>query len=228
MNDANNAPITEDDIAHYLVNTPDFFERHADVLSSVELTSPHSHRTISLQERQAEMMRAKIRELELSHSHMVRYGQNNVAIADKMNAWTGALLGARAAAALPALVRDGLAQAYAIPQVSLCLWGLSEGHGAEGVIAEDHALVSEVRGMSAIYCGARADNQALATLESGSDVKSMAVVPLRAEPAGLVFGVLVLGSDDEMRFTPDMGTLFLERVSALASAALSRLLPEGQ
>ena len=23
------SPITEDDIAHYLLNTPDFFERHA-------------------------------------------------------------------------------------------------------------------------------------------------------------------------------------------------------
>ena len=47
-------PITEDDIANFLVNTPDFFERHAELLSTVKLTSPHSHRAISLQERQAE------------------------------------------------------------------------------------------------------------------------------------------------------------------------------
>ena len=26
------APITEDDIANYLANTPDFFERHAELL----------------------------------------------------------------------------------------------------------------------------------------------------------------------------------------------------
>jgi uncharacterized protein len=228
MNDANNAPITEDDIADYLVNTPDFFERHADVLSSVQLTSPHSHRTISLQERQAEMMRAKIRELELSHSHMVRYGQNNVAIADKMNAWTASLLSARSASDLPALVRDGLAQAYAIPQVGLRLWGLAQTDGVDGVVAQDDALVAETGAMLTVYCGAQLDNAALNTLADAQAVKSMAVVPLRASAEAGVFGVLVFGSDDELRFTPDMGTLFLERVSALASAALSRLLPEGQ
>jgi uncharacterized protein len=68
----------------------------------------------------------------------------------------------------------------------------------------------------------------LNTLADAQAVKSMAVVPLRASAEAGVFGVLVFGSDDDLRFTPDMGTLFLERVSALASAALSRLLPEGQ
>ncbi|MEY3782468.1 MAG: hypothetical protein RIS97_646, partial [Pseudomonadota bacterium] len=34
-------PITEDDIADFLVNTPDFFERHAELLSSVQLNSGH-------------------------------------------------------------------------------------------------------------------------------------------------------------------------------------------
>jgi hypothetical protein len=50
-------PITEDDIANYLANTPDFFLRHADLLAAVQITSPHSHRAVSLQERQAEMLR---------------------------------------------------------------------------------------------------------------------------------------------------------------------------
>ncbi|RYY99972.1 MAG: DUF484 family protein, partial [Comamonadaceae bacterium] len=47
-------PITEDDIAHYLSITPDFFERHAQLLGQVQLTSPHGNRAIGLQERQAE------------------------------------------------------------------------------------------------------------------------------------------------------------------------------
>ncbi|HAJ14135.1 MAG TPA: DUF484 domain-containing protein, partial [Comamonadaceae bacterium] len=63
-------PITEDDIANYLVNTPDFFERHADLLAAVQLTSPHGHRAVSLQERQAEMLREKIRGLELRAAEM--------------------------------------------------------------------------------------------------------------------------------------------------------------
>ena len=118
-----NAPITEDDIANYLVNTPDFFERHAEVLAAVQLTSPHSHRTISLQERQAEMMRTKIRELELAQSHMVRYGQNNVAIADKMNAWIEQLLAAQSTDAVLNTISPGLAETYDIAQSVLKVWG---------------------------------------------------------------------------------------------------------
>ena len=50
-------PITEDDIANYLVHNPDFFHRHAELLSTVRLSSPHGQRAVSLQERQAEMLR---------------------------------------------------------------------------------------------------------------------------------------------------------------------------
>ena len=36
--------ITEADIANYLAQTPGFFERHAELLGSVQLTSPHGRR----------------------------------------------------------------------------------------------------------------------------------------------------------------------------------------
>ena len=34
-------PITEEDIANFLLSTPGFFERHAEVLASVQFSSPH-------------------------------------------------------------------------------------------------------------------------------------------------------------------------------------------
>ena len=80
------SPITEDDIADYLVNTPDFFERHASLLASVQLTHPQSHRTVGLQERQAQMLRDKIKGLEHKIIEMIRNGQDNVVIADKATA----------------------------------------------------------------------------------------------------------------------------------------------
>ena len=38
--------ITEDDIANFLANTPDFFERHAELLASVQLSSGHGGRAV--------------------------------------------------------------------------------------------------------------------------------------------------------------------------------------
>ena len=49
---------------NYLANTPGFFERHAELLAAVQLTSPHGQRAVSLQERQMEMLREKIKGLE--------------------------------------------------------------------------------------------------------------------------------------------------------------------
>ena len=71
-------PITEDDIANYLANTPDFFSRHAQLLAAVQLTSPHGTRAVSLQERQAEMLREKIKALEHRIMDMVRHGYQPV------------------------------------------------------------------------------------------------------------------------------------------------------
>lgn len=219
------APITEDDIANYLVNTPDFFERHADVLAAVQLTSPHSHRTISLQERQAEMMRAKIRELELAQSHMVRYGQNNVAIADKMNTWIEQLLAAQSTDAMLDTISPGLAHTYDIAQSALKVWGVP-GISDTVAIAADDAVAVAVQAQAAIACGPLAEGDALRqALPDPSAVASAAVLPLRRNADEAPLGVLILASDDAERFTPDMGTLFLERVGLLTTAALRRLLP---
>ena len=42
------SPITEDDIADYLVNTPDFFERHASLLATVQPTHAPTHSAVRL------------------------------------------------------------------------------------------------------------------------------------------------------------------------------------
>ena len=67
--------ITEEDIAQFLLQTPEFFERHADVLAAVQINSPHRTRAISLQERQAEMLRDKIKGLEQRLLDMVRHSE---------------------------------------------------------------------------------------------------------------------------------------------------------
>ena len=219
-------PITEDDIAEYLTNTPDFFERHNEVLATVQLTSPHSHRAISLQERQAEILRGKVRDLELKASQMIRYGQSNVTIADKLQDWTCALLTARDADALVEVATARLATIYDIPQVAIRLWGVAPTYAdrpyASGV---ENAIKTYADELTEAYCGVRRELPLLNWLTDGDSVTSMAVVPLRQSAEAPVFGLLVLASGDENRFTADMGTLFLDRISAQASAALSRLLP---
>ena len=104
---ATHHPITEDDIANYLATTPDFFERHAELLASVELSSGHGGRAISLQERQAGMLRDKIKLLETRVVEMIRHSQDNLALAGKMQSWTRRLLRTADARDVPDAIVQG-------------------------------------------------------------------------------------------------------------------------
>src|SRR6187431_69511 len=111
--------ITEADIANFLAASPGFFERHAELLGSIQLTSPHGQRAVSLQERQMEMLRERIKGLEKKIVEMIRNGQDNVAIADRLHRWTRALMITADAAMLPEVLVRELKQQFLIPQAGI-------------------------------------------------------------------------------------------------------------
>jgi len=219
-------PITEDDIAQFLVNTPDFFERHAELLATVQLTSPHGQRAVSLQERQAEMLRDKIRHLELKAAEMIRHGQENVQIAHRLHRWTLELLRVAEPADLPRSIAHGIETAFQVPQAALRVWGVGDTWAdrpfAQGVSEDAQAFATS---LVQPYCGANPGLEASRWLADPQAAASLALVPLRRQAGEPAFGLLVLASHDPRRFTADMGTEFLERIGELASAALSPLLP---
>ncbi|WP_439606488.1 DUF484 family protein [Hydrogenophaga sp.] len=226
MNANNIPPITEDDIANYLVNTPDFFERHAALLAAVQLTSPHGQRAVSLQERQAEMLREKIRSLELKGAEMIRHGNENTTIADKLQRWTRELLLTREARDLPTVATSAIAEQFLVPQVAIKVWDVApeftDEPFAQGASDDVKAFASS---LMRPYCGANPGLEAAQWLVDPASAASLALIPLRVGIAPQAFGLLVLASSDTQRFASDMGTDFLERIGELTSAALSRLRP---
>jgi uncharacterized protein len=224
--------ITEADIANYLVNTPGFFERQAEMLASVQLTSPHGQRAVSLQERQMEMLRERIKGLELKIVEMIRNGQDNVAIADRLHRWTRSLLLTSDPAALPQTMVDGLRQQFMIPQAAIRVWGVDPAYAsAPFALGASDDVKSFAGSLTLPYCGLNAGFEASAWLDDAHTVMSLALIPLRGgagEGADKgAMGLLVLGSPDPTRYSAEMGTEFLMRIGEVASAALSRLLPAG-
>jgi len=218
--------ITENDIAEYLANTPGFFERHAEMLATIQLTSPHGQRAVSLQERQMEMLRERIKGLEKKIVEMIRNGQDNVAIADRLHRWTRALMITADAAMLTEVLVRELKQQFLIPQAGIRVWGVAEAYRqapfAQGA-SDDIKILATSLGLP--YCGANAGFEAARWLDEPATVASMAMVPLRASGADAAFGLLVVGSPDPTRYSADMGTDFLQRIGEIASAGLARLLP---
>ncbi len=220
-------PIIEDDIANYLANTPEFFERHAELLASVQLSSPHSTRAVSLQERQASLLREKIKVLEHRIMDMIRNGSENVMLSDKLISWAGNLFQVADPATLPLRIAEQIAQHFAVPQVAIKLWDVAapfaDADFARGV-SEDVRLFTS--SLTEPFCGVNTGFEAAAWLAEPLAASSLAIMPLRqgaiagSSPA---FGLLVLASPDGQRFNSTMGTDFLARIAELASAALSRL-----
>ena len=218
--------ITEADIANYLANNPAFFERHAELLATVQLTSPHGQRAVSLQERQMEMLRERIKGLELKIVEMIRHGQENVAIADRLHRWTRTMLLTQHAAELPGRLLHELRHQFLIPLGAIRLWNVAPDWAAEPFTQD---VSDDVRSLAASlslpYCGANVGFEAAGWLEDGgATMQSLALIPLRhGADAESTFGLLVLGSPDPTRYSADMGVEFLMRIGDLASAALSRL-----
>lgn len=218
--------ITENDIAEYLVNTPGFFERHAELLAAVQLTSPHGQRAVSLQERQMEMLRERIKGLEHKIVEMIRNGQDNVALAERLHRWTRALMITANAAELPDVLVAELSQQFLIPQAGIRVWGVAESFaGLDFALGASDDAKSLATSLTVPYCGANAGFEAVRWLDDPASVSSMAMVPLRNGPSDAAFGLVVLGSPDPTRYSADMGTDLLSRIGEIASAALSRLQP---
>ena len=226
-------PITEDDIANFLVNTPDFFERHAELLSSVKLTSPHSHRAVSLQERQAEMMREKIRVLELRMMDMMRHGTENEVLIERMQRWVKTLLMTSNARDLPSTIADQIQHTFMVPQVAIKVWAVSESFKIEPFA---QSVIDPIKEFAATlttpYVGMNNNFDAVQWLPNPAEAQSVAFIALRAtRPEDTpqtaaeqpVIGLLVLASPDPQRYYEGMGTTIIERMGDLASAALSHL-----
>jgi uncharacterized protein YigA (DUF484 family) len=217
--------IREDDIAGYLRDHPEFFGEHPELLASISVPHPHGGRAISLHERQLEVLREKNRAMERKLAELIRMGQENDAIGDKLLKWTRQLLLVTDNERLPQTVTDGMRGLFAVPQVGLRLWGLREpyrGLPCAAPVAVD--AITLANSMKQPYCGPNDDFNAATWLpDGGADTRSIALLPLRKGLDPNAFGLLVLGSADPSRFEANMGTAYLERIAEMASATLARL-----
>ena len=216
--------LSEQDLAAYLAEHPDFFERHAELLATVQLASPHGNRAVSLQERQIEMLRDKMRALEHRLADMMRNAADNEALSGRLLGWARALLEQPDASALPRRVVEELRERFDLPLAALRLWGMAPefaGLDEAAPVGEDIPVLAN--SLSQPFCGANAGFEAARWLSAPP--QSLAMVALRPDAQSAAFGLLVLGSQQSDRFTADMGTEVLARVGEVASSALLRLLP---
>ena len=215
-----------EDVAEFLRRHPEFFEAHPDVLLNIEVPHPHGGRTVSIPERQLIATREKVRLLESKLTELIRFGEENDALSEKVQALTLKLIGAGSREQTIDTLYLELLETFSVPHVAVRLWNVAPRDGAEPApqVAEFQPVAAElvqfVEAMTAPYVGAHPVYEAhLWFGEHAPHLKSYAMVPLRTEK---VFGVLLLASENAERFYTGMGTMFLTRIGDVFAAALAR------
>lgn len=214
--------MNEAEVVEFLRRQPQFFDRHPDLLEAILVPHPHGGRAIPLAERQLLGLRDKLRLLEGRLAELVRLGEDNDAISEKVHRLALALLPTRDFAACAQMLYFHLREDFAVPHVALRVWGKTLPQGLAEGAEVDAALRDRVENMSGPQCGPAAASPFLDWFaEAEGRVRSLALVPLGQTRA---FGLLALGSEDPQRFYAELGTLFLRRIGELVAAAVvSRL-----
>jgi uncharacterized protein len=209
-----------EEVAQYLNQHPEFFEDYAEMLAEMLIPHPHGGRAIPIAERQILSLREKSRRVETKLGELIRFGEQNDAITERLHRLTLALIAARGVDAVLQALAFHLGEDFSVPHVAVRLWGeLGDGDHVEQSVASSQARTL-ADGLSGPYCCTHALADTAGWFgEAAAHLRSFAYVPLRGEHP---VGVLVLASEDVQRFYPEMGTLYLRRLGEVVSAALLR------
>ena len=224
MNDLNMHPLetnamTTEDVVQYLQTHPDFLSEHSELLGVLTVPHPRHGNAISLTERQLQILRGKIRQLEQKLAELIQFGEQNDVIGEKVHRLATSLLVAEGYDSKRRALFSSMQDDFAVPHVALRIWDAPEKRKGEEFqpVSEDMRAFAE--GMSHPYCGVPTNIEALDWFgEMSSHIRSVAFVPLRR--GNRIVGLFALGSEEAERFYGEMGTLYLERIGALIAAAL--------
>ena len=219
----------EERIERYLGLNPDFFERHQPLLARMRLPHMRTGSTVSLVERQVEVLREQKTEADRRLAEFIAVARANDTLAERIHRFTRRMLRAPnpvvAINTLEASLREDFDAFHSVLVLTTPIASLAKVEG-EPFLRKLPADDANIRTFEALLatgkprCGQVRDTQRdfLFGPESAS-IGSVALVPLGE---GGALGLLALGSAERERFHPGMSTEFLKRMGELITDALSR------
>ena len=221
--------IEEESIATYLARNPDFFERHQAVLARLRLPHARGASTISLVERQIEVLREKLSGLEAKLSELVRVARANDAVSERLHRFTRRLLRGGSREEALARIEAGLREDFEAFNAVLVLIGEPSSAGRARFLRTVPPDDPSLKSFESLFasgkprCGQARDSQREFLFgPEGPEIGSVALVPLGVKGS---MGLLALGSADRERFHPAMSTEFLARLAELITEVLSESPP---
>jgi uncharacterized protein YigA (DUF484 family) len=193
----------------------------------VRLKLPHVRggATISLVERQIEVLREKLAGLEGKLAELLRVARANDAIAERLHRFTRRLVRDLPRDAAIARIETGLREDFDAFHAVLVLIGAQAEFAGQRFVRSVPADDPNLKSFESLFttgkprCGQARDSQRDFLFgPEGTEMASLALVPLGDKGS---LGLLALGSADKDRFHPGMSTEFLARLAELITDSLS-------
>ena len=222
--------LSDSSVGEYLQTYPDFFERNSQLLTKLRL--PHlrdSGATVSLVERQIEVLRERNQSLERKLKELVDVARANDALADRIHRLSQRLIRAHTLLESISAVETSLREDFDAMHSVLVLFleearllepeagrFLRIGNPADGEIKTFESLLTSGKPR----CGQVRDAQRDYLFGKDSiEIGSVALTPLGQKGS---LGILAIGASEMARFHPGMSTEFLSRIGDLVTYALMR------
>ena len=222
--------LNDSNVAEYLQTYPDFFERNGPLLTKLRL--PHlrdAGATVSLVERQVEVLRDRNQSLERRLKELVDVARANDVLADRIHRLSQRLIIARTLLDTIGALETSLREDFDAMHSVLVLFleeARSLGDAAGRFMRADDVTNPDIKTFESLLtsgkprCGQIRDAQRDYLFgKDAIEIGSVALTPLG--PKGTL-GILALGASDANRFHPGMSTEFLSRIGELLTYALVR------
>ncbi len=222
--------LTDDVVTQYLQTYPDFFERHSALLAKLRL--PHTRsagQTVSLIERQVDVLRERNQNLERKLKELVDVARVNEALTEKIHRFARRLIRARTLVETVSAIEASLREDFEAMHSVLVLFrpDAEELKALEGrflrLMPREHAdlkMFETLLASAKPRCGQVRDAQRDYLFGAGNiEIGSVALAPLGPSAS---LGLLAIGASNIERFHPTMSTDFLARIGEHVREALSR------
>lgn len=211
--------LNESDVLHYLAQNVDLFARNPEAL--VALTLPHQQKgSISLLERQQEILRAKNKQLEAEKKQLVATAKSNEKIYKAFINLYMALIEDPDSEKLMTLLKTILIDQIKLDGVKLYLFTPPTDNKTDYLVnnlADFNDVLSDRLARDTYYFGRLKQQEMDLFFQAEQRIGSVCLIRLGAQKD---LGLLIFGSRDEHHFSPEMDTVFLAPMVKLINRIL--------
>lgn len=219
--------LNEQNIANYLLENPEFFERNSELLLQLRLHH-QSGRAVSLIEKQVSTLRERNTELRNKLNNLLANARDNDRLFERSKRLVLSLIECHEPGDIIDAIKYSFDKEFGIPYVNVIFFNapnLNCNTESRALNEAEAILDRKLYAQRAVSGGF--DTKAIRFLfgDQAGEVSSAAMAPLYTN---LPFGILAIGHSDPGHFQSGMGTLFLTHIADVLSRLFPRYLHVGQ